>query len=268
MNKADWEKHELECINYLQQNFGMDGYIQFKHLGGSDSTKSDIAVYKDRKFLFCMDAKMESSQSGQFVLLPDEKSKTFIFSEANKSELNKEALAIINEMNNNFEKYKSPGTKSILLDINQTISANWITSHYKALKVKFFISKGTDFVIVPIDKFEDYFHIEANYRQKKSGSRNPPQKDLTTNESLLEKGNCIFNQLHFDKSYLNVNISNQKDIFVLGENDKNYQLKRLEQNLYRITKLSSTNNPNVIFQISLKRQQDPDDLEQFKAMLK
>lgn len=268
MNKTDWEKHELECINYLQQNFGMDGHIQFKHLGGSDSTKSDIAVYKDGKFLFCMDAKMKSAQSGQFVLLPDETSKTFIFSEANKSGLNKETLAIINEMNNHFEKYKSPGSKGVQLDISQTISANWITSHYKALNVKFFISKGTDFVIAPIENFEDYFHIEANYRKKKSGSANPSQKDTYLIGNLLKKANISYSNLHFEGKYLTIKLPNQAKEFTLKGSEKNYLFKKEANDSYKITKLSNTNNPNVIFSISLKSKQSPTDLELFKAMLK
>jgi len=268
MNNADWEKHELECINYLQQNFGMDGHIQFKHLGGSDSTKSDIAVYKDGVFLFCMDAKMGSAQSGQFVLLPDETSKTFIFSHANKSNLNEQTCAIINEMNLYFDRYKSPTTKGISLNLSPMISANWIINHYKALRADFFITKGVNFIIAPIEKIGDYFDIEAIYRKKKSGSANPSQKDIVVITSLLEKQGFTFSNLCFMGKYLTIEVATNDKQFIVEGNEKDYYFKKQENGLYRITKLSNTNNPNVIFQISLKKQQDPDDLEQFKAMLR
>lgn len=268
MNKPNWVQHELECINYLQQNFAMDGHIQFKHLGGSDSTKSDIAVYKDGQFLFCMDAKMESAQSGQFVLLPDETSKTFVFSDANKSDLNEQTSAIINEMNQHFDKYKSPTTKGISLNLNQTISANWIINHYKALHADFFITKGMNFIVAPIEKFGYYFHIEAIYRKKKSGSANPTSKDIAIITALLNKHGFIFSQLCFMGKYLTINIASNDKQFIVRGNSKDYYFKRQANGLYKITKLSNTNNPNVIFQISLKRQQDPNDLELFKSMLK
>lgn len=268
MNKTNWEKHELECINHLQKNFATESHIQFKHLGGSDSTKSDIAVYKNGKFTFCIDAKMENAQSGQFVLIPDETNKTFIFSKANKSALNEQARAIINEMILNFDKYKSPTTKGISINLSQQASANWIIDHYKALHADFFITKGADFIIAPIEKFGDYFHIKAIYRKKKSGSANPTQKDTTAIMLLLRKHGLTFSNLKFSGKYLVVNILSKEKQFKIEGDGKDYFFKKQENGSYKITKLSNTNNPNVIFEISLRKQQDPNDLELFKAMLK
>lgn len=40
-----------------------------------------------------------------------------------------------------------------------------------------------------------------------------------------------------------------------------------EYNEYKVTRLSNTYNANVIFSITLRRQQDPLDIEQFKLSL-
>lgn len=62
----EWENFENECVNFLSDKYG--NYFELK--GKTDSTVSDIYFSKNDKCFF-IEAKMPSSQCGQFVLLPD-----------------------------------------------------------------------------------------------------------------------------------------------------------------------------------------------------
>ena len=81
------EEFERSCFDYLEKYYKTEN-TDFYHEGGMDSTKSDIAVIKHGKIGFYIEAKDSSAQSGQFVLLPNEDTETFIFSPRNKSKPN------------------------------------------------------------------------------------------------------------------------------------------------------------------------------------
>lgn len=73
-----WEDFEIDCTDYLNKAFGE--YAYFIHQGGSDSTAPDILVKTNKGTSFYIEAKHCPAQCGQFVLLPDVKSSTFIYS--------------------------------------------------------------------------------------------------------------------------------------------------------------------------------------------
>lgn len=70
-----WQEFEKFCLNYLTRIFGE----YFSSRGGSDSTHSDIE-YDDERINFAIECKMPHSQSGQFVLIPNDEYKIFDFS--------------------------------------------------------------------------------------------------------------------------------------------------------------------------------------------
>lgn len=268
MNKMQvWEIHELECVDYLQRRYGKDNRIRFELVGGSDSTQSDIKVYKENVLSFFIEAKMSSAQSGQFVLFSDENQRRFVFSSANKSDCNEYVCDIINELNKNFDKYKQPSSK--LLDMDVRLFANWITNHYRTLNVKFVITKNKNkFVIVPIEKFGEYFDIKAIYRVKKSGSANPSKQDCEEIKSLLEENNIKISNLYFEGKYLLVEVLDCiKSKFILKGEKKDFYFRERNLSIYKVTKLSNTFNANVIFSISLKKEQGIDDLILFRRSL-
>ena len=164
------EKFEIRCYEYLKK-FYKTKSTDFYHEGGMDSTKSDIAAIKNGKIVFYIEAKDAAAQSGQFVLLPNEDTKTFVFSPRNKSEPNEMTNIIIDYMNSNFQRFNNAGTSGEKLNINTNIFADWIIEHYENKNVRYVISRDKDYVIFPIRKFKQYFDIVANYRIKKSGSR-------------------------------------------------------------------------------------------------
>ncbi len=255
------EIFETECYEFLTNNYQTQD-IKFHHEGGMDSTKSDIAVIKKGNICFFIEAKDSSAQSGQFVLIPDNENKQFVFSPRNKSNPNELTTIIINYMNSYFERFNNAGTTGKYLNINEDVFANWIVEHYRSKNVRYVISRKNDFIIFPIRKFQQYFNIRANYRIKKSGSGEPPKRDILTIKQLIknhynepcftQSGNKLFVEIH-------ETLTNDK--FVLG--NYTYFLAERNPNTYEIRKLSNTYNMNVIFEIDLKKSQASEDLDEF-----
>ena len=240
----------------------------FERKGGVDSTTSDIAVIKNNKVDFYIEAKDSPAQSGQFVVEPDNSTKTFIFSKKNHSKPNELTNIIIEYMSNNFERYYNAGTSGQPLEINKDIFAGWIINYYKNKKVKYFISYDREYVILPIRKFAAYFDIFANYRIKKSGSRNPAKKDISAIKNLIHN---LYPSASFSydngKLFVYIKEPLKNKIFEYGNFRYFFSTRNQLPQHYRITKLSNTYHMNVIFSIKLKKSQDEDDLDEFESDL-
>lgn len=259
------EQFELRCYEYLKK-FYKTKEADFHHEGGMDSTKSDIAVIKNGRIDFYIEAKEALAQSGQFVLLPDEKREIFVFSPRNHSKPNEMTDIIVGYMNSNFQRFNHAGTAGQSLDIDKRVFADWIIGYYKDKNVKYVISCDRDYVIFPIGKFAQYFKISANYRIKKSGSGKPAKKNVPAIKQMIEEyyTTAKFSQ---EEKKLFVNISERihKDKFVLG--DYTYYLSKQNSGDYEVRRLSNTYNMNVIFSIELIKGQDDSDLEEFESEL-
>lgn len=259
------EHFELLCYEHLKEFYKTDK-TDFHHDGGMDSTKSDIAVIKNGKIDFYIEAKAALAQSGQFVLLPNEEKRCFIFSPRNHSKPNEMTDIIIDYMNSDFHRFNNAGTAGQALDIDTDIFADWIVKHYKDKNVRFVISYDNDYVIFPISKFEQYFKIIANYRVKKSGSGKPAKKYLPEIEQMIKAyySTTSFSQ-EGTKLFVDISEKITQDKFVLGK--YTYYLSQQSSGSYEIRKLSNTYNMNVIFSIELIKAQDKNDLEEFKSNL-
>ncbi len=259
------EKFETRCYEYLK-NVYQTKNADFYHEGGMDSTKSDIAVIKNGKIDFYIEAKDSLAQSGQFVLLPNEDTETFVFSPRNKSKPNEMTDIIIHYMNRHFHRFNNAGTSGQSLNISTNVLADWIIEHYRNKNVKYVISCDRDYVIFPIRKFKQYFNIVANYRIKKSGSNKPAQKDIAIIKQCIKN---YYNTAEFaqegKKLYVEITEPLTTDKFVLGK--YTYYLSEQNANEYEVRKLSNTYNMNVIFSIELMKSQDPGDLEEFESDL-
>lgn len=258
------ERFENDCYQYLKQTYNSTTF----HLeGGMDSTKSDIAVIKNNRIIFYIEAKDTAAQSGQFVLLPDEETETFVFSPRNHSEPNEMTEIMIQNMNNDFHRFNNAGTAGESLDIDSSVFSNWIIDHYIGKNVKYVISYKNGYVILPIRKFSSYFEVIANYRIKKSGSGSPAKKDLIDVENEIKS---FYTSATFatNDSKLFVTLSEPlyQDKFILGE--YTYYFSKHGENTYEIRRLSNTYNMNVIFTIQLKKNQETEDLLEFEADLK
>lgn len=257
------EAFETRCYEYLKHVYRARN-SNFYHEGGMDSTKSDIAVIKGGKTDFFIEAKDSLAQSGQFVLIPDEATETFIFSPRNHSEPNEMTDIIIEYMNRSFHKFNSAGTAGEVLDMDTSVFSQWIMEHYKEKNVKYVISYNRDYVIFPIRKFDSYFDISATYRIKKSGSSEPAKKDIEIVKQAIRN---IYPSVTFTnedkKLFAKIAVPLTVDRFDIEK--YTYYFSRQSSNIFEVRRLSNTYNMNVIFSIELKKGQDTGDLGEFES---
>lgn len=240
-----WENFELECLRFLREKY--PNYV-FSKKGGVNSTTSDIYVEKNGSPYF-IEVKMPNAQSGQFVVIFDEESNTFKFSDKNKTQENAYTDEIIRYMNIEFEKFRNAGTKGEEILIDTKIFINWIIDNYKEKNVKYFITKKDDkFILIPIDDFGKYFNVKAIYRVKKSGSSSVPMNKISIVQKYLTDMK-IKNEIKENKLFVN-NYNNTPFYFNIENND--YYIPNNTERSKEVRKLSRTNNANVIFEISLK----------------
>ena len=245
--------------------------ITFRRDGGMDCTKSDIAVVKNGNVEFYIEVKSKTAQAGQFVLLVDEDSGTFVFSKRNHSKENKSVKEIIKYMNSDFAKFKNAGTAGVTLEMCPDVFASWVIDHYKEKNVRYVVcQRKCEYIIFPIQKMSEYFNITAKYRVKSSGPPSISQKDtLALKEKMLSLHSFAKCFMEDGKLYVVANGDLKRDEFLFEENT--YYFSRQEDrgdNVYRVKRRSKTKNMNVIFSVKLKRSQNTLDLEEFERILR
>lgn len=256
------ETFEIQCYEYLRKTYTQKS-SDFLREGGMNSFKSDIAVIRNGKIKYYIEVKDANAQSGQFVLIPDLKSKKFSFSQKKKSKPNYITEIIIKHMNTDFEHFNNAGTAGKEINVDSRIFAKWITEYYKHKNVKYFISYKNNYVIFPIRKFSEYFDVSATYRIKKSGSSAPSKKyvqsikkiikDTYTSSEFFTSGNKLFADIKEIVS---------DDKFSFGK--YTYYLSKKGNDTYEVRQLSNTYNMNVIFSIHLKKSPDSNDILEFE----
>ncbi len=260
------EQFESEALKYLKNTYS-NNCIDYKLRNTADSTMSDIEVYLNGSLSFFIEVKDSSAQSGQFVLLADEEKKKFVFSPRNKSTANEITELMVAYMNNDFDRFYSAGTSGASLDIDNTIFSSWIKNYYKAKKVSFVISRlNKSFVILPLEKIDEYFDISAKYRIKKSGSSSPSQKYIQDIKKAFRK---LYPSIQYkcENKKLYASIAEKLTVEKLFLDKYYYLLAKKDDGSYEIRQLSNTNNMNVIFSLKIKKEQAIEDLLLFKTAI-
>lgn len=263
-DRMTWEAFEKACSEYLNREFGKPFNCIFLNAGGHNASAPDINVVRNGKKLFSIEAKMSEAQCGQFVLIPDDSSRSFIFSPHNKCRNNKYVQAIIAAM----EEIYDISSKSLPrnLPIPEELIYNWVKDYYYNQKGSKYFITGDDygnFIIVPVDKLEHYFTFSAKYRKKPSGSKTPAICRRREIEQTLDSNGIAHGQVinTRKKAFIELN-SNQETIKLNGYKYR-YQFKRIDGNRYEIKQLANTNNSNFIVSINLKSTQRQEDLDRF-----
>jgi DNA (cytosine-5)-methyltransferase 1 len=258
---ATWQQFEDDCLDFLTKSYG--SRCKLSALGKSDSTQPDIKI-QTHNSTFYVEVKEPNAQSGQFVLIPDENKKKFIFSPRNKTEPNEFTDIITSYMNTDFERFNEAGTAGQSLNIDQRVFSRWITNYYKTKGVKYFITKNTSYIIFPISKFETYFDITATYRIKRSGSSEPSKKYQNSVITILKTEYGVSDVIYIEKKlFVKGNHALSKVRFTMGNYE--YYLAPTPGDMYEVRQLSNTYNMNVIFSIKLKKNQDASDLKAFES---
>ena len=256
----DWELFEIQCTDYLNSKFNDLGF-NFIRKGGSDSTETDISIYKNNTELGSIESKMPNSQAGQIVILIE--NGKFVYSKASVAPNNIFTQTIIDYINENFEKYSNVSTSSINIDLDEDIFYSRIIEHYTNVKKsEFFITgdlKTGHKAIFRRDKLKDFFSISAVLRRKRSGTSDLPKKYRETHlpiiKSTLSTSNIFIDTTKkTDKKLyitLNEEIKDTSSQYIQCE-DFDIFLAQESGSTYRVKKRSNTNNPNIMFELSLK----------------
>lgn len=168
----------------------------------------------------------------------------------------------------NFKVFHNVGTKGVYIEgISKEIFYSWIIDFYKSKSTKYFITKKMNYIIIPLEKIDEYFDITACYRVKKSGSSDPSNKNIDEIVNFLKNNNIKFKlEINDKKLYIVTEYHLDKKIKI---NDYTYQFNNIDKNIYNVRKLSNTNNANVIFSIKLiKNYQEEEDLISFLEDIK
>lgn len=257
-----WQEFEDKCYNYLVTKYSNER-TRFEQDGKSNSTIPDIKLIKNDEFSCYIEVKMNHAQSGQFVVLPVAENDFFVFSPKNKTEENEYTHLIINHMNKNFNMFNDAGTTGADLKLDQNVFSKWIIDKYKSQNVKYIITENNnEMVLIPIEKFGEYFNISAKYRIKKSGSSEPAKSKLIVLSNYLE-----------DEFSTVPRIENKKKLFVTNSNliGTEFGFKNdhyLINEHLEVRKLSKTYNMNVIFSINLIKDQDDEDMAEFEYFVR
>ena len=255
----DWENFEKEIFEYLKEILEKYDTI-VKHYGKADSTIPDIEITINKtKEKFYIDIKMPASQTSQFVV--EIKNNKFVYGSRNQFKTNKFSEEIIDVLNQNFDFFKNVSQTGLIVPIPDEIVFSWVIYNMECKNVKFITSidnKGNKKVF-SLKDISSFFNIKTILRRKKSGSQSLPKKyyddfksafriiGKNINYEFIEKDNKLFvkTNVKFNNSqkYINSNI--------LPEGKK-YYLSNKKNDIYEVRLTSATNNPNIIFELSLK----------------
>ena len=165
-------------------------------------------------------------------------------------------------MNRNFDAFHNVGTIGVNIAIDKKIFASWIIDYYKTKNTKYFITKGDNYIIIPLEKIDEYFDIKASYRVKKSGSSDPSNTNIGEIIYFLENYNIEFQLEINDKKLYIITVNDIESKIKI--NNYTYQFNKISEYKYNVRRLSNTSNANVIFSIKLiKNHQEEKDLSLF-----
>jgi hypothetical protein len=264
-----WANFEIDCEQYLNTNVNTP-LVSFKCKGGSDAHDNDIYIFKNGNMVGSIEAKMNSCQSGQFVVLINENQ--FVFSPKNVYESNSYSDIIIDYLNKNFDKYSIVTTGGFDIPIDPYVMYSWVKNHYKNVKGSNYMITGFlhgKKLILPIEELEKYFSISASFRRKQSGTRHLSK--VAQNSAYIELNNHVntlgIKLVSFERigtkveAVLDNSITNTSNLYF---NFDEYQgfLSLKSNNTYYIKMRSNTNNPNVVFSLALNNEfNDGDGLD-------
>ncbi len=244
-----WKDTEKDCFNYLVNHYERNG-VKFTPMGDSDSTQSDILV-TTRKSSFYIEVKSPDSQCGQFVLFPDDKTKSFVFSSQNKVRETNNSRKIMDLMNNQYSYYSTGDDYKYLPEGHENLYWDWVVDCYKNKDCKYVITKDRHgvFILFPLEKIREYFSIKGVFRIKKSGSSDLPKKYDDLIESILSSYSP---ESSFERRGKSFYVKNYKSSnYSFEQDDFSVLLVREKPSEYKVRKLSNTFNKNVIFTINL-----------------
>jgi len=270
----DSDKFESKCARYLRKHF--PGH-KFTLKGGNNRTMSDILV-DDTFYIECKmtengNKKVGAQSTGFGIkLIEDGNNKFFECSEtAADNEAASEIMSYINSNFDRFIKLVEPHSSKVMLDLDKSIFAKWISNYYKNKGVEFFITAfNNEYAIFKntARNLLKYFDIYAFARYYSNGSKNLP---LTQRDEIIAglKKQCRVSSVKFNDMQSIVKINGLVENPYFDINDTTIYLSDKDQapNEYRVMKISGAGSPRILFSLYTKSNQDMKDLAQFERFL-
>ena len=259
---GDWKEFEKLSVDFLKSNI-RNKDISIKHFGNSDSTRSDILVtFNKSGKSFYIETKMPTSQTSQFVVELDDNK--FVYGKNNTFKTNEYSEKIIDLLNRNFDYYKNVGKREIKVSVPPDIALGWIKSNMNNKNVKFVMSKDSKgkIVSIPLENFNDFFDIKTILRRKRSGTNKLSKKyydDFIKNIKINFKNNIIKIYTKNNRLFVKFDMElSKEDCYIESDLllEKRYYLSKIDKNTYQVKLTSSTNNPNIIFELSANAEND------------
>lgn len=259
---GDWKEFEKLSVDFLKSNI-RNKDISIKHFGNSDSTKSDILVtFNKSGKSFYIETKMPISQTSQFVVELDDNK--FIYGKNNTFKTNEYSEIIIDLLNKNFDYYKNVGKRGMEVSVPPDIALGWIKSNMNNKNVKFVMSKDSKgkIVSIPLENLNDFFDIKTILRRKRSGTNKLSKKyydDFIKNIKINFKNNIIKIYTKNNRLFVKFDMElSKEDCYIESDLllEKRYYLSKIDKNTYQVKLTSSTNNPNIIFELSANAEND------------
>lgn len=259
---GDWKEFEKLSVDFLKSNI-RNKDISIKHFGNSDSTRSDILVtFNKSGKSFYIETKMPTSQTSQFVVELDDNK--FAYGKNNTFKTNEYSEKIIDLLNKNFDYYKNVGKRGMEVSAPPDIALGWIKSNMNNKNVKFVMSKDSKgkIVSIPLENFNDFFDIKTILRRKRSGTNKLSKKyydDFIKNIKINFKNNIIKIYTKNNRLFVKFDMElSKEDCYIESDLllEKRYYLSKIDKNTYQVKLTSSTNNPNIIFELSANAEND------------
>lgn len=270
----DSDNFESKCARYLRRQYPNH---KFALKGGNNKMVSDILVdntfYIECKMTENGNKKVGAQSTGFGIkLIEDGDNKYFECSEtANDNEAASKIMRYINNNIDDFVKLTVPHTSKVMLDLDQSVFAEWMHDYYKNKNVAFFITAlNNEYAIFKntVRNILKYFDIVAFARYYSNGSKNLP---LNQRDSVIAALNELYHisSVKFNDRETIVKInSNIIDPYFEVDGTRFYLSdKNQKQNEYRIMKISGVGSPRILFGLSAKSTQDVKDLDQFAKYL-
>ena len=205
---------------------------------------------------------MPTSQTSQFVVELDDNK--FVYGKNNTFKTNEYSEKIIDLLNRNFDYYKNVGKRGIKVSVPPDIALGWIKSNMNNKNVKFVMSKDSKgkIVSIPLENFNDFFDIKTILRRKRSGTNKLSKKyydDFIKNIKINFKNNIIKIYTKNNRLFVKFDMElSKEDCYIESDLllEKRYYLSKIDKNTYQVKLTSSTNNPNIIFELSANAEND------------
>ena len=260
-----WEDFESEMTEYLQQML-KDYDVLVKQYGSADSTIPDIEItINSNNKKFYVETKMPASQTSQFVV--ETINNKCVYGSKNKFKSNQYSNEIINILNDNYKLYSKVAQTGMIVPVPETIAFSWIASNMRNKNVEFIISVDNDGnkKVFSLDQFNKFFNIKTIFRRKKSGSQDLPKTYYDDFKKHLDLKFYKYKyMLNTDRKKLFLDLPldlNKNECYIDSDvlpDGKRYFLSNKGNNKYEVKITSATNNPNIIFELSLKDDVDFD----------